>query len=144
MTLAALQALLESITGTSFGKIIMDSTLYFNSQREKTYPYVLWAMDGAPFEKDDRSTTIQIKKILTLTAFAVQKFDPDTQSRITVWDSIEGYFDTYLNKINALSNVKIINIDNIKGVYLHEGENSADKEIGIMYPKIIIEAYCNG
>ncbi|TSA56913.1 hypothetical protein D4R42_02640 [bacterium] len=142
MTLAALKTKLIIKTGTSIADVIFDYDLYFNNQREKTYPFVLWAIDGASFKKDHRSTTIQKTKILTLTAFVVINYDPNTQNKITLWDTIEGYFDTYINKMNDTDCIRVLNIDDLKGVYLHEGERSADTELGVMYPEIQIKMWC--
>lgn len=145
MTLSSLQTKLDTAkTDTGIAAVVVDSTLYFNSKREKTYPFVLWAMDGLPFEKDIRTTTIQKTEELTFTVFALVSFNPDSDNRRTKWDTLKGYCEAYLNAVNAVSDIEIVGIENIKGVYMHEGEESYDKELGILFPSIKLRLFCNG
>ena len=143
MTLTTLKAALQTITGTDISEVIFDSELYFNTTREKSYPFVLWSLDGAKFEEDLRTTTIQKTSLITIPAvFIVINYDSRIDDKIATWDIIKGYFDTYINKLDALSSIKIVDIDKLKGVYLQEGANSADKELGIMFPNLVIKTFC--
>jgi hypothetical protein len=99
-------------------------------------------LDGASFTRDVRTSTIQESKVITCTVFAIASFDFVSQDKITVWDTLEAQFETYLNKINDTANLQILNIDELKGMYIGEGNISAGKEIGIMYEGVQITLYC--
>lgn len=144
MLLATLKTKLQTLTGTHIGQVFLEWKKYLNQTTSKTYPVVLWSMDNAKFLSDIRTTTIQKNKEFTVTAFIIGLYDPNTQDKITVWDTLEGYFNEYLNKINANDSVvQIYSIDKIKGEYIPEGILSGDKEIGIMYTDIVIRTYCS-
>jgi len=142
MTLTQLQTKLQTLTGTSIAEVIVDSDIYFTTGREKQYPFILWMFDSAKFDKDYRTSTIQEVKIITMPAFIIINYDHDEDDKFETWDTIEGYFKTYINKINELSNIQIFNIDALKGIYIWEGERSPDKELGIMFPEITIKMFC--
>ena len=142
MLLQVLKTKLQIVTGTDIGEVIFDWKTYLNVMREKTYPLVLWSLGGAKFQTDARTATIQKTKILTLTVFAIARYDPNTQDKIDVWDTLEGYFDVYLNAMNETSGIQIMNIDNIKGEYVPEGMISADQEIGIMVTDLQLKMFC--
>ena len=59
MTLAQLKAKLVIVTGTDIGEVLFDWQEYLSEVRTKTYPVVLWSLNGAKFTKDVRSETIQ-------------------------------------------------------------------------------------
>ena len=142
MTLAALKQILQTVAGTGIGQVFFDWQEYLNETRSKTYPCVLWSLGGAKFTEDKRTSTIQKEKKLTITCFAIAKFNGSTQNKITVWDTLEGQFNTYLNAMNDMSNIKIANIDSLKGEYVPEGMISADSEIGIMLTEVKLIMYC--
>jgi hypothetical protein len=142
MTLAALEAILQVVTGTSIKEVILDTDLYFAQERAKQYPFILWNTDGAKFQKDSRSTIIQKYKIITFPAvFIVTSYDPNIQTKLAVWDTLESYFDTYINLMNASGSLEVVGIEKIKGTYLFEG-GSPDRELGIIYPEITIKTFC--
>ena len=142
MTLAALQTVLQDVTNTDIAEVILDSRLYFNIKREKQYPFVLWIMDNVPATKDRRDTVIQKDATITIAAFIVGYFNSQTDDRIATWDLLEGYFNEYINKVDTSSSVQVVNIDNMEGVYIHEGAESHDKELGIFFPKVVIKTFC--
>jgi len=142
MTLSQLETKLQILTGTSIAEVIVDSDIYFTIGREKQYPFVLWMLDGAEFDKDYRNSTIQETKIITIAAFIITNYDHDSDNKLDVWDTIEEYFKVYINKINELSGLQILNIDTLKGTYIWEGERSPDKELGIMFPKVTLKMFC--
>jgi hypothetical protein len=140
-TLANLKAKLIVLTGTSIGEVLFDWQEYLNEVRTKTYPVVLWSLNNAKFKNDIRTSTIQKVKPLTLNVFAINSFDALTQDKITVWDTLEGYFNIYLNKMNETTGISIENINEIDGEYFPEGLLSVDSELGIGY-KITLKIYC--
>jgi hypothetical protein len=142
MKLAALKSKLQVIAGTSIGQVFFDWKTYLNVTRSKTYPCILWSLDNAEFTKDARTATVQKVKEFTITVFAIARFDPNTMDKIDEWDTLEGYFDTYLNSINAEGSLQIMNINSLRGEYVPEGIISADKEIGIMFPDVVIKMFC--
>jgi hypothetical protein len=141
MTLNTLRTLLQTLTGTSIVNVYFDWKRYLNKP-DKGYPHVLWSLNGASFSRDARVSTVKNKKILICSAFAVAYYDFQNTDDIPTYDTLEGQFEVYINKINAMSGLKVLNIDNLKGVYLSEGSTSAAKEIGIMYENIQIEMNC--
>ena len=141
MTLSSLRTLLQTVTGTAITEVYFDWKKYLNKP-DKGYPCVLWSLDGASFTRDVRSTTVQETKIITCTVFAIAYFDFVNQDKITVWDTLEAQFETYLNTINNGSQLQIVNIDEMKGEYVGEGMISAGKEIGIMYRDVMLKLYC--
>jgi hypothetical protein len=141
MTLQTLRTRLQTLTGTNIGEVFFDWKDYLNETRNKTYPCVLWQLDGAKFVKDDRTATIQKTKILTLTVFAISLHDPNIDKMVE-WDTLEGYFDVYLNKVNEMTGLTIENINEIKGQYAGEGLISADREVGIMYTEVQLKTWC--
>lgn len=141
MLLATLKQKLQVVTGTSIGEVFFDWKDYLNEVRSKNYPVVLWQLDGMKFTTDSRTATIQKTKTLTLTVYAIASFDISSQDKITVWDTLEGYFETYLNKMNETTGITIENINNIKGQYAGGGLISADAEIGIIY-EIVLKTWC--
>ena len=141
MLLSALKAKLVIVTGTSIGEVLFDWQEYLNEVRTKTYPVVLWSLSGAKFSKDIRTDTIQKIKLLTLTVFAINAYDINTQDKITVWDTLEGYFDVYLNAIHATAGLSIVGVDALEGEYFPEGLLSVDSEIGIGY-KVTLKMWC--
>lgn len=144
MKLAALKTKLEVLTGTSIGKVYFDWQEYMNETGvTKTYPVVLWSLSGARFTDDARTTPAQPQKKLTCTVFAIASFNANTQDKITVWDTLEGYFKAYLNKMNESSGLLIENIDRVNGEYAGEGLISVDSEIGIMYKDVVIKMFCS-
>ena len=142
MLLATLKIKLQVVTGTNIGEVFFDFKEYLSLTRSKTYPCVLWSLDNVRFQKDARTSTIQKIKEFTITVFAIAKWDPNTMVKITEWDTLEGYFETYLNAINAESTLEISNINNVKGEYIPENIISADSEIGIIYRDIILKTFC--
>ena len=141
MTLATLKSKLVVITGTSIGQVYFDWKVYSDEDRNRTFPVVVWNLDGAKFAGDKRTTTIQKTKIITVTAFAINIF-PIDGNKITVWDTLEGYFDTYLNAMNNMSGIQILNIDDIQGQYLGQDVDKGEIVIGIMYEGIKIKLFC--
>jgi len=142
MTLVQLETKLKTLTGTSIAEVIVDTDLYFTIGREKQYPFVLWMIDGAEFDKDYRTSTIQEIKIITIPVFIITSYDPNEDNRFEIWDTVEGYFKTYINKMNEISGLQILNIDALKGTYVWEGERSPDRELGIMFPKVTLKMFC--
>jgi uncharacterized protein (TIGR02145 family) len=142
MTLAALKAKLQTVTGTSIGEVFFDWKSYLNETRDKTYPCVLWQLDGAKFTEDARSSTIQKVKIITITVYAIAYYQL-TLDKISVWDTLETQFKTYLNTLDATAGIQILNIDKVNGQYAGEGLLSADKEIGIVYRDIQLKIFCD-
>lgn len=142
MTLAQLKQKLQTVGTTGIGEVFFDWQKYLNEPIDKQYPCVLWMLDGAKFKTDMRSTTVQKTKLFTLTAYAIASFRPETQDKITVWDTLEEQFKTYLNAMNADSAITIENIDDIEGRYAGEGLISADREIGIQYQNIVVKMWC--
>lgn len=142
MNLATLKTHLATITGTSIGEVIFDWKTYLNKERERTYPIVFWSMDNTSFVKDKRTTTVQKVDRFTITCFIVTAYNPD-DSIITVYDTMEGYFDTYLTKLNAQANIQIENINEIKGQYVAEGLMGPSNEIAIMFKDVEVKAFCN-
>lgn len=143
MTLAALKTILTTLTGTQIGSVYFDWQKYLNETRSKTYPVVLWSLGGAKFTEDKRTSTIQKEKEMTMTVFAIMKFNQNTDDKITVWDALESKFNVYLNAMNNNSRIQIMNIDEIKGEYVPEGMISADIEIGIMFTEVKIKMFCS-
>lgn len=141
MTLSALRTLLQTVTSTAITEVYFDWKKYLNKP-DKSYPHVLWSLDGASFNRDIRVSTVKNQKVITCTVFALCYFDFQTDDKITAWDTLEAQFEVYLNAINAMSKLKILNINDLKGVYLGEGTTSAAKEIGIMYENVEIELNC--
>ena len=141
MTLSSLKTLLQTVTGTAISEVYFDWKRYLNKP-DKSYPCVLWSLDGASFSRDVRSSTIQETKIITCTVFAIAYFDFVNSDKITVWDTLEAQFETYLNTINDNSQLQILNIDEMKGEYIGEGMISAGKEVGIMYRDCQIKMFC--
>jgi len=141
MTLASLKTLLENTTGTSISEVYFDWKRYLNKP-DKSYPCVLWSLDGASFTRDIRSSTIQKTKEITCTVFAIAYFNFETQDKITVWDTLETQFEEYLNAMNDSSNLQIVGIEEMTGEYIPEGMISASKEIGIMYKDVKIKMFC--
>lgn len=142
MTLSDLEGYLQTVTGTSIKEVVLDSDIYFAVEREKSYPFVLWQLDGSEFEKDYRTSTIQETKIITFPVFAIINFDTDTESKITVWDTLEAYFKTYINKIHEMDSLKVVNIDKLKGTYIWNGTRSPDKELGMLFREVQLKLYC--
>ena len=166
MTLTDLKTKLQTITGTAInltadntiitadstivtvndtvnaiGEVYFDWKDYLNEVRNKSYPLILWQLDGAKFTNDIRTSTIQKVKTFTFTVFALNYFDINRSDKITVWSALEIYFNVYMNAVNEMDGLQIVNIDNIKGQYAGEGLN-ADKEIGIMYTDVILKVWC--
>ena len=146
MKLATLKTKLTTIAGTNIGQVFFDWKEYLNITREKTYPCVLWSMNGAKFSNDIRpvSQDIQQMKEFTFTVFAIMNFRPDTDDKISVWDQLESDFYDYLNAINTNDRVvQVWNLDSIKGQYVPEGMISAGSEIGIMFNDVVLRTFCN-
>ena len=140
-TLAQLKAKLIVVTDTSIGEVLFDWSQYLNEVRKKTYPIVLWSLNGMTFTKDVRSSTIQKVKVLTIKVFAINTFDVNTEDKITVWDTLETYFDVYINAMNDTDGIQIFNIDEIEGEYYPEGLLSVDSEVGISY-EVTLKMFC--
>ena len=141
MILATLKQKLQTLTGTSIGEVFFDWKIYFEENRLRTFPCVVWNLDGAEFLKDARTSTIQKWKIFTLTAFVINVF-PNDSDKITVWDTLEGYFDVYLNKMDNTDGIQILNIDKIKGQYLGQDVDKGEITIGIIFKDIQIKLFC--
>ena len=141
MTLAQLRTKLNVLTGTSIGEVFFDWKLYLNEVRSKTYPVVLWQLDGAKVKKDIRTTPTQPVKTLTLQVYIIQNFDGTTEDKVTVWDQIEGWLDIYLNKMHVTDKIAIDNINELNGTYYGEGLLSADSEIGMSY-EVTLKMWC--
>ncbi len=138
MTLAQLKAKLILTTGTSIGEVLLGWQNYYNEKYTKTYPLILWSLSGMKFKKESRSTAIQKPKVYTVTMFAFILFDFNTQEEITVWDTLEGYVDTYLNKMNETEGITIENINNISGRYIGVDTENAR---AIEY-EIVLKTWC--
>jgi hypothetical protein len=144
MLLQTLKNKLQIITGTTIGEVFCDYKKFQNVNREFSYPYVLWMLDNMKFVNDLRPNDTQNIKEFTITAFVVGLYDFNTQDKFTVWDTIETAFNGYLNAMNTNDSViQIMNINQIKGEYLAEGSNSANKDLAIMFSDIQIRTYCD-
>ena len=139
MTLTALQTKLQA--GTGIGQVLFDWKISPMHQQEMTYPYVIWAIDGASFSEDYRTGTIQKEKTFTLPLYAVARY-ADDQDKITVWDTLEGIVKGYLNSLNDMDGIQILNINKISGKYAGEGLISANKEIGMIFGEVQIKCFC--
>jgi hypothetical protein len=142
MLLSTLKTKLQTVTGTDIKSVYFDWQRYLNETRDKQYPAVLWMLDGSRFKTDMRTSTVRKTKSFTLTVYAIASFSPDTQDKITVWDTLEEQFKTYLNAMNADSGLTIENIDGIEGRYAGEGLFSADKEIGLIFRDVQLKMWC--
>ena len=142
MTLAALKTKLQTLTGTSIGEVIFDWQDYLNDTRTKTYPVVLWNMDGMSFTNDIRTYTSPKQKPLTLSVYIIASFDYNTSDKITVWDTIEAYLNVYLNAVNEMAGLTIENIDKLKGVYYGLDPLTPDSDIGVEYKDVVIKMWC--
>lgn len=140
MTLATLKSSLQTLTGTSIAQVIFEWETYRN-EVAKTYPLILWALDNTEFSKDARTSTIQDVKIITLPVFIFQRYDAHYDDKIALWDTLEGYLDVYLNAMNIISNLQVININSIKGAYIPEGV-MGNSEIGILYKDVQLKMFC--
>lgn len=141
MLLATLKTKLATLTGTSIGEVFFDFKIYSDSDVRRLFPVVVWNLDGAEFSTDYRTGTIQKWKIITITAFAINVF-PIDGDKITVWDTLEGYFQIYLNAMNDLAGMQILNIDKIKGQYLGQDIDKGEVTIGIMFQGVQIKIFC--
>jgi hypothetical protein len=139
MNLSTLKTKLSVLTGTSIGQVIFDWKIY-RLQVEKTYPVILWALDNTEFVKDSRTGITQITKTITLPLFILKNFNVD-DDKIAVWDTLEGYLDAYLNKMDATANIQVMNINEIKGEYIPEGVMQ-NNEIGILYKDVQLKITC--
>lgn len=142
MLLSTLRSKLQTLTGTTIGEVIFDWSEYLDDTKNKTYPLVLWSLDGAEFSKDIRTQTIQKTKPLVLTVFIIGSFDPNTEDKIDIWDTIEAQLDVYLNKVNEMDGLSIENIDKLKGIYYGRGALSPDQEVGVSYKDVILKMWC--
>lgn len=142
MTLLELEAKLQTTTGTDIAEVVLDSDIYFTIEREKQYPFILWMLDGSEFDKDYRNSTIQETKIITIPVFAIIDYDINADNKLEVWDTLEGYFKTYINKVNEMTGLQVLNIAELKGTYIWDGERSPDRELGIMFSKVTLKLFC--
>jgi hypothetical protein len=148
MTRAQLKTKLKGITGTEFEQFIFDQNKYLanTAHEERNYPLVVWCFNNARFTKDSRPSTIQKVKTFIVTVFAVIQYDPAIETedeRLAKWDLLEGYFDTYINLVNADESISVMNLSTLKGQDIPEGGISQNKEIGIMYEGIELRLYCD-
>jgi len=141
MTLAALKVKLQTVGSTGIGEVFFDWKTYLNETRSKTYPCVLWSLDGANFVEDYRTDTIQKVKLFKITVYAIAQFD-QSQDKITAWDTLEGLFKAYINAMNETSGLQVMNINNINGQYAGEGLISADSEIGLLFREVQLKITC--
>ncbi len=141
MLLQDLKNKLQVITGTSIGQVYFDWKIYSDISQSRIFPVVVWNLDGATFVEDYRTLTINKFKLFTLTAFAINVFPIDSD-KITVWDTLEGYFKAYLNAMNITDAIQIFNIDKIKGQYLGQDVDKGEIVIGISYKDIQIKMFC--
>jgi hypothetical protein len=141
MLLNTLKTKLQVVTGSAIGEVFFDFKDYLNEKRSKTYPCILWQLDGAEIVEDLRSSTIQQTAIITLTVFAIALYR-DTQDKITVWDTVKGQFKTYINLMDATAGIQILNIDKLEAQLAGEGMIDADQEVGIMYKNVKIKLWC--
>jgi|ERR1035437_230301 hypothetical protein len=142
MKLATLKSKLEIIAGTQIGEVLFDWKVYLDIKRTKKYPIIFWSLGGMKFKKDIRPNDIQNVDHSTVTVFAIINYNANTQDRIALWDTLEGYFYDYLNLLNSNGTLVIENIDNLNGEYIPEGMISADSEIGIMITGLVLRTYC--
>jgi hypothetical protein len=150
MKLATLKTLLQSVIGSDIKQVTFDLNKWpANDNPAQLFPAIVWNFNNVKFKKDIRTTTIQKEKAITLTVFAMIAFDPTLESeddKIGKWDTLEGYFETYINAVNALSRVKVVGIDKINGFYIPEGISDIfpHKALGIMYDSLELHTYCSG
>jgi hypothetical protein len=140
MTLAALKQILQVTTGTSIAEVIFDWDEYLKTARKISYPAVLWELGGAKFKKDGRTTPAQPSKTITLKLFAMQLYNDKKDDKVVIWDQIEGYVDTYLNKMNESSRLNI-NVNDLSGTYYGQGAKDPEREVGLSY-EMEIELNC--
>lgn len=141
-SLATLKTKLQTLTGTTIGEVIFDWQDYMNDSRQKTYPVVLWVMDGMEFKNDIRTGTIQKNKLLTLSVYIIESFNIDTSEKITIWDTIEAQLNVYLNKVDNMTGLSIENINELKGVYYGIEPLTPDSDIGISYKDVVLKLWC--
>lgn len=139
MKLKDLRTKLQTITTTNIQEVIVDAFQTWMEARElpKQYPTVIWNLASAPFQKDVRNA----KKEIDIELWVIGSYDPATQDKLEVWDSIEQDLDDYIALINAGSDMSIEPLDEIKGEYFWEGSTSGDSELGIQY-KVKLKIYC--
>ena len=142
MLLQDLKNKLQVVSGTSIGQVYFDWKIYSDSDQSRTFPVVVWNLDGATFTEDYRTATIQKVKIFTITAYVIGILPIDSD-KITIWDTLEGYFKTYLNAMNATSGIQIFNIDKIKGQYLGQDVDKGEVVLGMVFKDIQIKMFCS-
>jgi hypothetical protein len=147
MKIATLKTALSDKTGTSILQVNFDLSKYLsNNNATQLYPGIIWNFNTARFSKDFRTSTTQIEKPFTATVFVIINFDPITESedqKLAKWDLCEGYFGTYINKVNTTDKLQVLDINNLKGQYIPEGILEGRKEIGIMFTDVVIKTWCD-
>jgi hypothetical protein len=141
MLLQNLKQKLQILTGTNIGEVFFDFKEYSDKDTTRLFPVVVWNLDSATFETDYRTATIQKWKIITLTAFAINVY-PIDGDRITVWDTLEGYFQVYMNAMDQTAGIQILNIDKLKGQYLGQDIDKGEITIGMMFQGVQIKLWC--
>ena len=148
MKIATLKSALSVLTGTSILQVTFDLNKHLsNGNTSQLYPGIIWNFNTARFSKDFRTSTIQVEKPYTATVFIVINFDPTIESedqKLAKWDLCEGYFATYINKMNETDKLQIVGINELKGQYIPEGVMESRKEIGIMFENVTLKTWCNG
>ena len=147
MKIATLKTLLSDKTGTSILQVSFDLSKHLsNNNTTQLYPGIIWNFNTARFSRDFRTSTIQVVKLFTATVFIVTFFDAQTETedqKLAKWDLCEGYFQTYINKVNSTDKLQILDIDDLKGQYIPEGILEGRKEIGIMFTDVVIKTWCD-
>ncbi len=138
MTLAELKTELLKKGSVAVGNIIVD----YQEEAQApnlTYPIVIWnlAGDGSRFRLDTRSE----RKLLNIDVFICIAFNPNTDSRITKWDTAEALLRAYLAVVDSNTKLRIMNLDEIEGEYYPFGAVTVEGEIGIRY-RIALEMIC--
>jgi hypothetical protein len=136
------------MTGTSILQVDFGLSKYLANDRPvQLYPGIIWDFNTSKFSKDFRTSTVQVIKTYTSAVIITMPFDVNIETedqKLAKWDLCEGYFATYINKMNETDKVQIINIEDLKGQYIPEGVWESRKEIGILFDGVQIKTWCNG
>ena len=144
MTLTNLKAALEgAITGVDITMMLFDFLSYANKKRGKTYPLAVWDLGNLKGEKNLRATT-GVSGNIEIDLYCMDLVTPEDDipsGSIAKWDAIEADLLAYLNVVNGLDYLKVLNMDEIEYEYYPGGMLTLEREVGVRY-RIELEIWC--
>lgn len=136
-------ALSGAKTGTDIQLVLLDFIQYWDGNYSKLYPAIVWDFDNMTFTRNLRSGAERTARFV-IDMYGINIITPESDrgtAKHTAWDAIEADMLAYLTKVDALTGISVVNMEEMPGEYYMPGILSMDRELGVRY-RVTLDLWC--